>query len=164
LRDLATIVAIIALLFSASSLIVSILGYRRDRSRVQAWVDISWKENGPEPPTLILRVKILNAGRRPIALMSLVKTSGKRTWSRTLSEPELKTDSATEIFRALERNGLAHIGSVRLSEGEAFELAFTADDYLEFVGTHWEPVVVAQRLYVEDVSARATRCGIPRSI
>src|SRR6478752_7834524 len=69
LQNLTTIVAVIALLFSFSGLTVSILAYRRDRSRVRAWSSVEWVPNGPETSTVRLRIRIANGGRRPVALM-----------------------------------------------------------------------------------------------
>lgn len=152
MQNLTAIIAIVALLFSASSLTVSVLAYRRDRSKVRALSSIEWKGNGPEPDTMILRVRIINAGRRPMALMSLGKKSGKRVWSRMLRDPELTTANVAEIVRELERSRLAHVGSVKLPEGEAYELAFGPDDYYDFIATHWgDEATYAESLFVEDV-------------
>lgn len=151
MQNFTTIIAIIALLFSFSGLTVSILAYRRDRSRVRAWSSVEWVPNGPETATVRLRIRIANGGRRPVALMFLVRKSGKHLWWQTLQKAEPTATSAADLVRELERNQLAHVGSVRLSEGDAFEMVFGPDDDDEFVALHWNDVTYAESLLVEDV-------------
>jgi hypothetical protein len=145
------IVAVVALLLSASSLAVSILTYRRDRSKVRAWSMIVWRENGPEPSTPVMQVRIMNVGRRPIALMHLVKKAGRDTWSRTLMRPQLNAKDAFEAIRELERTSLAHIAAIKLAEGEVFEIAFRPEDCDEFIAVHLERPAYANTLLIEDV-------------
>jgi hypothetical protein len=148
---MSVILPIFALLLSAFSFAVSILTYRRDRSKVHAWSKIEWRENGPEPSTPVMRVRIMNVGRRPIALMHLVKKAGRNIWSRTLMRPQLDAKDGFEVVRELERTSLAHIAAIKLAEGEVFEIAFRPEDCEEFVATHLENPAYADTLLIEDV-------------
>jgi hypothetical protein len=148
------IVAVVALLLSASSLAVSVLTYRRDRSKVRAWSKILWHENGPEPSTPVMQVRIMNVGRRPIALMHLVKKAGRNAWSRTLMRPQLNAKDTFEVIQELERTSLAHIAAIKLAEGEVFEHAFRPEDCDEFIASHLERPTYADILLIEDVAGK----------
>jgi hypothetical protein len=146
------IVAVVALVLSAASFTLSVLTYRRDRSKVRAWSMIEWRNTGPETMTPTLRIRILNAGRRPIALMSLVMKSGTHLWFRTLMDPRIPMNDVVEAMRELERSQLAHVAVIKLAEGEVFEIAFQVEDCDEFLATHLDgnEYEVAETLLVED--------------
>src|SRR5262245_5425474 len=136
-------VSLVALLISMCSLGVAVLSYRRDRSKLRAWSRIEHHEYRPEDP-LAMRVRILNVGRRPIALMYLVKKAGPHTWSRALIRPEtgevLEVD-VDQAVRQIELNALAHRGSLTLAEWQAHDILIRRDDLDEFVCTHVDPPV-----------------------
>ena len=153
MQNTTIVTALVALLFSASSLAVSVLNYRRDRSKVRAWSTLEWigglDQSGP-----VLRVRIVNEGRRPVALMSLVKKKGQAIWWRSLIRPKLSTTDAFKAIVEIERSRLAHVAALKLGEGEAFELEFRPGDSDEFLALHLEVPEYAEMLLIEDVAGK----------
>lgn len=148
-----TVISFLALAVSAVSLTVSLLGYLRDRSKLRVWSTVSWQWNGPESDTPVLHIQIANLGRRPAVILNLVKRAGKTKWWRSVQRPELPGQETLSVKQLIElkRSSLAHLVSLKLNEGEIFELAFTPEDFHEFIATHDTPIVEATLLEIEDV-------------
>ena len=152
MQHITTLSALVALLLSAASLSVSILNYRRDRVKVRAWSRLIWADHAGQGGPL-LRIRIINEGRRAIALVSLVRKAKHNVWWQPLLPIRLETSDAFKAQKELERLQLAPVTTVKLCEGEAFEMFFQAGDSNEFFAIHQELFIYAQTLLIEDLSA-----------
>lgn len=154
-------IPLIALVLSIIGLTVSILGYFRDRPRVRAWAEIVWHGGGKDPDGSVpmLRIRIVNLGRRPIALLNLALRGKGQRWSLFLKEPEFPDQQLTldEVVKLFDRHSLAQNSAIRLPEGDILDLAFWPDDCPKFVFTHFEPMAEAERMYVEDCAGARYR-------
>lgn len=153
--ELPTVIALMAFAVSALSLTVSSLSYLRDRSKLRVSSNMTWRSNGPESDTPILKIQIANLGRRPVVLLNLVKRAGKLKWWRSIKRHEPSDqDTFEKQIEEIHRHSLAQMISIKLSEGEILELAFLPDDCPEFIATHEDPIVEATSLEIEDASGR----------
>jgi hypothetical protein len=103
-----------------------------------------------------MHIKVANTGRRPILILSLVKTAGKIKWYRTLHNPMtdkkvLITNNNLEEFMD---GNLAHNAAKKLHEGEVIEYVFLPEDCDEFMHTHINPPIQAKRLQIEDITGK----------
>jgi hypothetical protein len=99
----------------------------------------------------------MNAGRRPISIGNLVMRAGKQVWWHRVKEPSIATDLENDLHAYVEElksNAVAHISSVRLNEGEIYEMVFRTADCPRFIATHAVQPVEARSLYIEDVQGR----------
>lgn len=154
-------IPLVALLLSIVGLTISILAYHRDRPKVRAWAEIIWHQRGPQPDSSVpmLRIRIVNLGRRPIALLELGLRGKTQLWSTSLKEPEFPDQqlSPGEIGTIFDRHSLAQNSVVRLPEGDILDLVFWPEDCPFFIFTHSGPIVEAERIYVEDCAGARYR-------
>lgn len=155
------LIALAALLLSTIGLTVSLFTYFRDRPRVRAWAEVIWHHRGEHQDDLVpmLRVRIVNLGRRPIALLNLALWGQGQRWSHFLKEPELPDQQLPhrEITRFFDRYALAQNSAIRLPEGDILDLTFWPDDCPTFIFTHHDPMAEAERIYVEDCAGTRYR-------
>ena len=162
--DVSIVIASLALLVAVLSFVVSVFTYVRDRSRVAAWSEvISYIDPLIDPLTEqqkrypVLHVSVMNVGRRPRQVRSLVMRSGKCTWSTSLKELEASTNPNEDLqgfVDEINRNRVAHISSVRLNEGEIFERTFQVQECTRFMNFQEDPFVEAEDLYIQDVQGK----------
>ena len=158
--DLSILISLLAFFVSVSSLSISALSFFRDRNRLVTWSSVQWSKEGPfdapkDKP--VLHILILNAGRRPISITNLVKRSGRSVWSRSVKrdiDGSNPSDDLHTYIDELRRNAVAHISSIRLNEGEIYEMVFQTSDSPEFFATHTEQPLEARTLYIEDVQGK----------
>jgi hypothetical protein len=150
----------VALALSIIGLVLSVLNYTRDRARVRAWAEIYWYARGATPdsstPRLLLRVA--NLGRRPVVLLRLGLFGEGQRWYLNLKEPKMRGEvTVDKTIEALDRHTLAQNSAVRLPEGENFDIGFWPSESDKFIFTRADPIVIAQRIYVEDCAGRRYR-------
>lgn len=152
------VIAIISLLVAAASLSVTFLNFLRDRGKVKCWSEIWWLQNAPDQEEPILRVGVVNCGRRPVVVKGFVIQGGGGKWYQSMSEPTFKNepeDSPQFVFDKLRRHTLAQSASVRLSEAEPFEREFRVDDWVSnFVSLQQDDVFEAEVMTIAGVDGR----------
>lgn len=159
--SMSDIVPIVALVLSVVGLAISILNYHRDRPKIRAWADIIWHAQGktPDSRTPMLRVRIVNKGRRPIVLLNLVLKADGGTWGLQLKPPEFPNQehSVSEALSILDRHALAQNSGVRLLEGDVMDIHYWPKDQFKFMHIDSDFAVEAERMYVEDFAGTRYR-------
>lgn len=155
MQQLPVVISIVALLVSACGFTVAVLAYRRDNSKIRAWSTLIWHQEGPELSVPVVHVCIANVGRRPIFVLNLVMKRGGSRWSQPLQHPVVDESARSDPWKYIQevrRKSVAHAAALKLIEGEIYELLFRPEDRPDFINTHEDPVIFAQRLLVEDVT------------
>lgn len=155
MQQLPVIVSIVALLVSACGFTVAVFAYRRDNSKIRAWSTLVWHAEGPGMHVPVMRIRVANVGRRPIYILNLVMRAGRSSWSQPLQLPAIEGSVRADPVKYIEevwRRSVAHVAALKLIEGEIYELLFRPEDCPDFINTHEDPVIEAQRLLVEDVT------------
>ena len=114
-----------------------------------------WHEERPGLSVPIMHVRIANVGRRPIFILNLVMRAGRANWSQPLQRPDVEESVRTDpskYMQEIRRKSVAHVAAIKLIEGEIYELLFRPEDCPDFINTHEDPLIYAQRLLVEDVT------------
>jgi hypothetical protein len=150
--------SVFALVVAVGSFVVSILNYRRDSGKVLAWSTILHERSGstPESTTLVMRIRILNKGRRPVSILNLVMVADDVRWFTSFKRPDFgkKEISAEEYFQEIYQRSAAHLLAIRLNEGEAFEVTYRPEDEYEFLHVREDDALLAKELLVEDLSGK----------
>lgn len=154
-NEISLIVSIFAAVISGLSLAISFHNVRRDRAQVYARSEIFYDSTRSLEPEPSMRVRIINAGRRPITITQFIIISDQGNWFtplRTLGGKELQ--EATTEGRPLIERFVSQNTSIRLSEGEIFEMIIHHDDDRILYDFFEEDQREAQDLQIEDVLGR----------
>jgi len=157
-NEIPLIVSIFAAIISGLSLVISFYSVRRDRAQVHARSEVFYDKTRTLEPEPRMRVRIINAGRRPIIITQFVIISDQGNWFtslRVLEGSELQ--EAIIEGRPLIEKFVAQNTSIRLSEGEVFEIIIHHDDDRILYDFFEDDQREAQDLQVEDVLGRRYR-------
>ncbi|HEY0682994.1 MAG TPA: hypothetical protein VGD45_11740 [Steroidobacter sp.] len=155
MQQLPLIVSIVALLVSVCSFIVAVFAYRRDSSKIRAWSTLVWHAEGPDTHVPVMHIRVANVGRRPIYILNLVMRAGRSRWSQPLQQLAVEVSARADPVKYIEevrRRSVAHVAALKLIEGDIYERIFRPEDCPDFINTHEDPMIKAQRLLVEDVT------------
>lgn len=103
----------------------------------------------------VMHVRVANVGRRPIYILNLVMTTGRSRWWQPLQQLPIEGSARADPVKLIEeirRRSVAHVAALKLVEGDMYERLFRPEDCPDFINTHEDPVIEAQRLLVEDVT------------
>lgn len=146
-------ISLVALIFSAVSIGFAIYSIIRDKGRLQVWSEIyydSSKDLGNPPPCL--KIRIVNAGRRPVVLTSLVKKSSTLIWSSPIVSPNLLTNEKGYLERLPSMQDFsAQNTCLVLQENHVFEFVIEDGSPFDLIASIDDKVHCAEKLYVEDV-------------
>lgn len=159
--DISNIIAISALLISLITLIFTIFNFLRDRSKVRVWSELYYTpaSNSTDLDKLVpnLKIRIVNAGRRPIVISALIQVSLNFEYrSTSIIPPNLPHDGLGTLLNipSIEDFSVQNTSLV-LDEGKAFEIFIRYDDWMHYLinedydrNGYYEEV---EKLYIEDV-------------
>ncbi|WP_313054317.1 hypothetical protein [Pseudomonas lopnurensis] len=156
--EISLILSIFAAIVSGLSLAISFYNVRRDRAQVLARSEIFYDESRGLEPGPSMRVRIVNSGRRPIIMTQFVIVSEQGNWfsplrglgSRELQEIITEGRPLMEIF-------VAQNTSIRMSEGDIFEMVIHHDDNRILYNFFEDEEREARDLQIEDVLGRRYR-------
>jgi len=145
-------ISLIAIIFSAIGLAVSIYNVQRDNGRLIAWSEIVANETS-EDENHAIKITLVNSGRRVVVLTSIVKESPTLTWSTPVKNPILEKDNKGYLVKMPDIEDLnAQHTCLVLQEGEIFELIIPyAEHYNDLMFSLGNEMHYATKLYVEDV-------------
>ncbi|EIU1411949.1 hypothetical protein FA362_25950 [Pseudomonas aeruginosa] len=155
LNEISLIVSFSAAIISGLSLAVSIYSTHQDRARIHTRSEIFYDATRGLEPAPSMRVIIVNAGRRPIIMTRFVIISEQGNWFtplRELGAHELQ-EVVTEA-RLLIEKFVAQNTSIRLSEGDIFELIIHHDDDRILYSFFEDSQREAKDIQIEDVLGR----------
>jgi len=149
---MAITISLIAIIFSAIGLAVSIYSVQRDKGRLIAWSEIVTDE-ARENASHAIKITLVNSGRRVVVLTSMVKESPTLTWSTPLKNPILEKDNKGYLIKTPDIEDLnAQHTCLVLQEGEIFELIIPYEEhYNDLMFSLEKKMHYATKLYVEDV-------------
>lgn len=153
--DTGILIALLALLVSCVSMGVSLYNVVRDRAWIKAHSSIFHDYSRGTEPGPSLRIRVVNAGRRPVMLTYLVRSGRQGEWSESLCPVRLHEIGEDDLAGLIEKSKLTQYFALRLAEGEVFEKIVHRDDYnYELCDFIEDELREAEKLYVEDVQGR----------
>ncbi|MBA4681508.1 MAG: hypothetical protein H2075_01860 [Pseudomonas sp.] len=157
-NEISLILSIFAAVVSGLSLAISFYNVRRDRAQVLARSEIFYDGSRSLEPGPGMKVRIINSGRRPIIITQFVIISEQGNWFaplRGLGGRELQ--EAIAEGRPLIEKLIAQNTSIRLSEGDIFEMVIHHDDDRILYSFFEDDQREAKDLQIEDVLGRRYR-------
>lgn len=132
-QDLLNIVATIAL--GLAGLTVTILTYRRDRSRILATSRIEWHRTGVAPDTPLMRIRIQNTGQRPVVVTQLVARAGNQDWCLPLDVRSFSLQNEEDLKQAIQSLLREPAVPIELAEGKYFDKVYSPEECDDLVFT-----------------------------
>jgi hypothetical protein len=151
-----------AITISLVSLLISFLGFFRDRARLSAWAEIVWIHRGPGPEDAfpLLRIRATNLGRRPVVLIKLAFHGTSARWFESINQPEPVKSSRESMAMFLDRvatPSLAQSSAMRLSEADVLDVLIRPEDGSRLVLTALDLLEEAEKAFLVDAAGKRYR-------
>lgn len=157
------IISIIAIVISLFSLFINFYKIHRDKSKLKVWAKIFYAEDfysnlDDRKYYPVMQIFIVNAGLRPIIITDIgmmfkdksvrykhIKENDEATKVHLTTDDENIVEKIEKLFIV---DNLSHKYSIKLDDGDIYEIRIKYDDYYEYIDFEKD---AAFKVYIRDI-------------